>query len=48
VISFSTFTPPPYITPGFPSGPVIIGIEVIIDVTIIESCTTVNPTSTGL
>ncbi|KAH0544766.1 hypothetical protein FGG08_001133 [Glutinoglossum americanum] len=42
----SPYTAPPYVTPGYPTGPIIIGVEVIVDVTVIESCTTVNPTST--
>ncbi|KAI9761056.1 MAG: hypothetical protein M1840_002041 [Geoglossum simile] len=46
ITTTTTFTAPPYITPGYPQGPKIIGVEIIIDVTIIESCSTVNPTST--
>ncbi|KAI9856610.1 MAG: hypothetical protein M1813_008870 [Trichoglossum hirsutum] len=46
ITTTSKFAPPPYITPGFPIGPIIIGVEVIIDVTIIEDCKTINPTST--
>ena len=51
-ISFSdhsdTVTPPypyPYVTPKYPTGPKIVGVEVIVEVTITEPCKTINSTS---
>ncbi|KAF2489494.1 hypothetical protein BU16DRAFT_496288 [Lophium mytilinum] len=40
------FSTPTYITPACPTGPKIIGVEIIIEVTITEICKTLNPTST--
>ncbi|KAH0555802.1 hypothetical protein GP486_006252, partial [Trichoglossum hirsutum] len=36
------FHPPPYITPSCPSGPKIIGVEIVVHVTVIEDCQTVS------
>jgi len=40
------FYPPPYVTPKCPTGPKIVGVEVIVEVTITESCKTIDSTST--
>lgn len=42
------FYPPPYVTPKCPTGPKIVGVEVIVEVTITESCKTIDSTSTGM
>ncbi|OCK79323.1 hypothetical protein K432DRAFT_426610 [Lepidopterella palustris CBS 459.81] len=40
------YTPPPYVTPSCPTGPRIVGVEIIVEVTITESCRTIDATST--
>ncbi|PQE07408.1 hypothetical protein CJF32_00005304 [Rutstroemia sp. NJR-2017a WRK4] len=41
-ITTTTFTPPPYKTPACPTSDKIVGVEIIIHVSIIESCTTIG------
>ncbi|KAI9640172.1 hypothetical protein NHQ30_011409 [Ciborinia camelliae] len=38
----TTFIPPPYVTPACPTGDKIVGIEIIVYVSIIESCHTIG------
>lgn len=42
------YTPPPYVTPSTPTGPKIIGVEYIVDVTYSSAATSYIPCSTSI